>query len=72
MQKDPKLWCYCRDAPDLCPLEGTIELYMCTNAPLIASRPHFYNADPILRRNIKGMNPSKEKHDVIVDFHMVN
>lgn len=56
----------------MCPLEGTIELYMCTNAPLIASRPHFYNADPILRRNIKGMNPSKEKHDVIVDFHMVN
>lgn len=44
---------------------------MCTNAPLIVSRPHFYNADPKLRYDVEGMKPEKELHESVVDFYMV-
>lgn len=44
---------------------------MCLTAPLIASKPHFYDADPSLLSAVKGLEPDKEKHDTHADFDLV-
>lgn len=51
--------------------DGTIELSMCLEAPLIGSKPHYYDADPILHTMVKGLEPNKEKHDTHADFDLV-
>lgn len=45
---------------------------MCLSAPLIASKPHFYDADPSLLLGVKGLEPDKEIHDTHADFDLVN
>ncbi|XP_063708642.1 sensory neuron membrane protein 1-like [Culicoides brevitarsis] len=63
--------CYCRENDrELCPPDGTIELSMCLDAPLIGSKPHFYGGDPILFQMVKGLTPNKEKHDTFADFDL--
>lgn len=51
---------------------GTFDLFPCVGAPLIASQPHFYGADPVLLRDIEtGLNPVKENHEIYMHFEVV-
>ncbi|XP_063708641.1 sensory neuron membrane protein 1-like [Culicoides brevitarsis] len=61
--------CFCRD-PDECPPEGVIDMSMCLQAPLLASKPHFLHADPILREKVHGFTPNEELHEFLVDFDL--
>lgn len=64
--------CFCR-TPNECPLKGTLDLYKCSGAPMIASHPHFYLGDPQLLANIEsGMNPNKVDHGIFLLFEIVN
>lgn len=40
----PELQCFCRE-PDVCPLNGTMDLFPCVGAPIILSLPHFYGGN---------------------------
>lgn len=62
--------CYCNDG--VCPLKGTLDLFPCLGTPIIASMPHFLNADPKLTEAIaSGMHPDKEKHTIYIDMETV-
>lgn len=51
---------------------GTFDLFPCTGAPMIASQPHFYGADPALLRHFEsGISPNKEEHAIFMHFEMV-
>jgi hypothetical protein len=41
-------------------------------APFIASLPHFYLADKQYQRGVTGLNPTKEKHEIISIFDPVS
>lgn len=70
-QADEKLHCFCNDPPDGCPLKGTMDLFPCTGAPLMASMPHFFNGDERLFRDVVGLNPNKHDHEAFIDFELV-
>lgn len=56
------------DPPHDCPYKGTYELFKCVGAPLVASMPHFYDADPILLDKIIGLSPNKNDHAIYLEF----
>lgn len=64
--------CYCSDPPEKCPLYGTLDLKPCLGAPVIASLPHFYDADPELLNGVVGLSPDVEKHGTEIDFELVS
>lgn len=68
---DTRTNCFCEDPPDDCPLPGSMDLSACLNAPLLATKPHFYEADPSLLENVHGLSPSPDKHDIMVYIDMV-
>lgn len=39
---------------------------------MIGSKPHFYDADPVLLTKLKGLAPDKQKHELEADFELVN
>lgn len=43
-----------------------------TGVPIIASLPHFYLAHREYRRGVAGLNPTKEKHEIISIFDPVS
>lgn len=64
--------CYCRDPPDGCPPKGTFDLFHCVKAPLLGSKPHFYDADPeLLTKFAGGLSPDESKHDLYVHLETV-
>lgn len=65
-QADPEHTCFCHDEPDSCPPAGVIDLQICTEAPLMASKPHFLDADPVLLNAVDGVNPNRRNHDIFV------
>lgn len=67
----PELQCYCRDEGE-CPRKGTIDLFPCMGAPLIASNPHFLFADPELLDKIIGLHPNEKDHAVYAHFELVS
>lgn len=70
MQANENLHCFCTDGE--CPLKGTMDLYPCVGTPLLASMPHFYNADPSLLDKIEsGLSPDKSKHEIYMDMETV-
>lgn len=73
VKEDPSLHCLCEDPedPETCPPKGTFSLFKCLGAPLMASMPHFYNADPALLDGVDGLNPDQGKHEIFVDFELV-
>lgn len=55
-----------------CSRKGTMDLFQCVGSPLVASMPHFYDAEPSLLRGIaSGLNPNKEEHAIYLDFEIV-
>lgn len=41
-------------------------------APLVASKPHFLDADEKLLRAVDGLNPKRDEHDIFLHLEMVN
>lgn len=63
--------CFCRES-NVCPLKGTMDLFPCTKAPIIASHPHFLYGDPSLLANVgSGLNPVEELHEFVYNVEVV-
>ncbi|XP_067633281.1 sensory neuron membrane protein 1-like [Eurosta solidaginis] len=71
-KNEPENQCFCRDYPDDCPARGTMDLTPCTEAPLIASLPHFFKADPQLIADVDGLSPEEEKHGIFIIFERIS
>ena len=39
---------------------------------MYVSMPHFYDSDPKLLENIKGLNPDVNEHEIVIDFEPVS
>ncbi|XP_072948493.1 lysosome membrane protein 2-like [Epargyreus clarus] len=62
--------CYCEIDSATCPPSGIVNVTACAmGAPALASFPHFYRADPMLRVNITGMDPKPTLHESYIDVH---
>ena len=46
-------------------------MYFTDGVPLVASLPHFYEAEPVLLEGIDGLNPVKEQHETAIDVEPV-
>ncbi|KAL3270637.1 hypothetical protein HHI36_021168 [Cryptolaemus montrouzieri] len=63
VEKNPDNKCYC-PGNEFCPPKGLQNISPCQfDAPVYISFPHFYNADPSLRKPFEGLYPSKDKHE---------
>ncbi|CAH0726868.1 unnamed protein product, partial [Brenthis ino] len=70
LANDPELQCYC-ESPDKCPPNGLMDLTKCIGAPMYVSLPHFYDSDPQLLQNVKGLNPDVKEHEITIDFEPI-
>lgn len=62
---------YCRSNGD-CPIEGTLDLFSCMGAPIIATLPHFLDTHPSLLENIgSGLNPKQKAHELTATVDLV-
>ncbi|KAG5683890.1 hypothetical protein PVAND_013150 [Polypedilum vanderplanki] len=65
--------CFCRDRDaDKCPPKGTMDLFPCTKAPLIASKPQFLDADEKLVNDVDGLKPNRTEHDIFLHLEMLS
>ncbi|KAK0176727.1 hypothetical protein PV328_000837 [Microctonus aethiopoides] len=69
-------YCYCPESSSgsevtrQCPPAGLVNSSACSfNLPFLASFPHFYTGDKILREKIDGLNPQAELHESSVELH---
>lgn len=49
-----------------------MDLSLCKETPMIASMPHFLNADPKLLQDVEGLQPDVKKHGIYIDFEIVS
>ncbi|XP_072940393.1 xanthine dehydrogenase-like [Epargyreus clarus] len=70
LANDPELQCYC-EAPDKCPPKGLMEMSKCMGVPMYVSLPHYYDSDPELLKNVKGLNPDVNEHEIVIDFEPI-
>ncbi|XP_065158178.1 sensory neuron membrane protein 1-like isoform X2 [Atheta coriaria] len=59
--------CYC-PSEDFCYKKGIHDMYKCVGAPFVASLPHFYLSDESYQKGVRGLNPTKDKHEIIILF----
>jgi hypothetical protein len=53
----------------LCKTDGILDVSKCKNgAPIVISGPHFFQGDPMLRMNISGLKPDKDKHETFLEI----
>ncbi|XP_037957700.1 protein croquemort isoform X2 [Teleopsis dalmanni] len=63
----PNQKCFCNPLHEECPKTGVVDCKKCRdNAPIYASFPHFYLADPSYIDAVSGMNPDPEKHQFML------
>ncbi|XP_043866499.1 LOW QUALITY PROTEIN: sensory neuron membrane protein 1-like [Drosophila mojavensis] len=72
LQTEPDLHCFCTDFPGDCPADGTMDLRRCSGTPLMASLPHFYQADPRLVEQVEGLSPTAAKHASTMIFEQLS
>lgn len=58
--------------PNGCFPSGILDASVCKDTPvavpaIVASEPHFYQGDPALVNNVRGLRPSKEEHATFFD-----
>ncbi|CAK1542972.1 unnamed protein product [Leptosia nina] len=70
LANDPVLQCYC-EAPDKCPRKGLMDLTKCMGAPMYVSMPHYWDSDPELLKEVKGLNPDVDQHEIVIDFEPI-
>lgn len=62
--------CFCPNGK--CTPKGTLDLYPCTEIPIVASMPHFCNGEQSLFDKVEsGIKPDREKHLNFIDFEIV-
>ncbi|KAJ9598393.1 hypothetical protein L9F63_010915 [Diploptera punctata] len=62
---DPENWCFCGGE---CLPPGVLNISSCARgAPVFISYPHFLHADPYYLKQVRGLDPSEEKHQ----FHII-
>ncbi|XP_045538334.1 lysosome membrane protein 2 [Papilio machaon] len=62
--------CFCELDTGHCPPRGVINVTACAmGAPALASFPHFYRGDPMLREQVTGLKPNPELHKSYLDIH---
>lgn len=74
--KDETNACFCTSAAGmsdvLCKTDGILDVSKCKNgAPIVISGPHFFQGDPMLRMNISGLKPDKDKHETFLEIEPV-
>ncbi|XP_034102036.1 sensory neuron membrane protein 1-like [Drosophila albomicans] len=69
---EPDWSCYCTSYPDDCPADGTMDLVRCSGLPMVASLPHFFQAQPELVTQVEGLWPSKDKHASTLIFEQLS
>lgn len=63
---------YCRRNGS-CPIEGTLDLFNCMGVPIVATLPHFLDADPSLLENVEsGLDPKKRDHEIMASVDLVS
>nr|QNL15118.1 sensory neuron membrane protein 2 [Aulacocentrum confusum] len=67
MSKDPELKCLCPTA-DTCLKKGLFDLFNCVKAPIVASLPHLYEVDEEYLRQVDGLHPNAEEHEIFLEF----
>nr|UEN71286.1 sensory neuron membrane protein 1 [Gregopimpla kuwanae] len=67
MSTDPELKCFC-PTEDTCLKKGLFDLFACVGAPVVASLPHFYMVDESYLEQVIGLQPTKDKHQLDIDF----
>lgn len=40
-------------------------------APLLTSKPHFFDADPQLLKDVDGLKPDPKKHEFMLHYELV-
>ena len=70
MSNNPEEKCYCR-SEDACMLKGALDMTKCVKAPIVATMPHFYNSDDSYIKGVKGVEPNKDKHEIVLLFETV-
>lgn len=71
MSTDESLKCYCPPNAT-CWKQGLHDLTKCTGAPIVTSQPHFYDADPIYVKMVRGLHPNEEEHSITLIFELVS
>lgn len=62
---------YCRENGS-CPIQGTLDLFNCVGAPIIATLPHFLDTHPSLLENIQsGLKPDRKAHEISASIELV-
>lgn len=62
---------YCRKNGS-CPIEGTLDLFNCMGAPIVATLPHFLDTHPSLLENVaSGLTPKRKDHELAVYIDLV-
>lgn len=67
-----KIKVFCNSIFSLIPFAYTCYSFRCTEAPLLASKPHFLDADEKLLRAVDGLNPKRNEHDIFLQLEMVS
>nr|KAG5697773.1 hypothetical protein BaRGS_026730 [Batillaria attramentaria] len=66
--ENPENQGFCTPHEDCLP-GGLLNASVCREgAPLVFSQPHFLDGDPILLRNVVGMLPRRNEHQVFIDI----
>ncbi|XP_039480646.1 protein peste [Drosophila santomea] len=63
---NPDNSCYCQEnCQEL--RSGLVNISSCWyGAPVFASYPHYYNADPYYAEQVEGMKPDKDRHEMVI------